>query len=225
MTLITPLSRNAVRYETNFLREALFVQLKAFHVTLEKLKGQQVELAFKLHDVNRRLRSKRRELAPLEKNVLTRTLEARRIRLKERKALEYKSASILQGWARGVAVRRKLRLGLLPEPDSIVDYVPSGSVDSLPTGDGLQWAGGYDTTAEWQQQQGYGYGYAIDSPTQGGSSGEVDEPELYPIHIKKGKVKLNWSESAAPMVPLREVRCFAISLTPRHQAECDFVHV
>jgi hypothetical protein len=216
-------------YETNFLREALFVQLKAFHVTLEKLKSQQVELAFKLHDVNRRLRSKRRELAPLEKNVLARTLEARRIRLKERKALEHKSAAILQGWARGLAVRRKLRLGLLPEPDTIVDYVPSGSVESLPPADGSQsWAVAYDTTTQQPQgyYDGYGYGgYGTDSFSAGGAtSGDVEERELYPIHKKRGNVKLNWSAAATPSVPLRDVSSVPLVVRFVHRHEvCGYV--
>ena len=66
------------RYETKFVKEALGVQIRQFHENLEKLYKVKEEAAARLHDVNRRLRAKRRELAPLEKGVVHRTLEVGR---------------------------------------------------------------------------------------------------------------------------------------------------
>ncbi len=65
------------RYETKFLRDALQTQIRAFHENLKTLKKNKEEAAIRLHDVNRQLRAKRRELVPLEKGVVTRTLEVR----------------------------------------------------------------------------------------------------------------------------------------------------
>lgn len=114
------------------------------------------------------------------------------MRVAQRKALEYRAASVLQGFARGMAVRRKLRLGLLPEPDNLTAGTQQQVQDSAQ----------YYPQAEGAGVEGYGYGY-------GEAAVAVAEPEdLYSLKGKKkrkGNVSMRWEEPAEPPVPLRDV--------------------
>jgi hypothetical protein len=68
------------RFRVEFLREALGQQMAKFHSNLNFMQKQFSDAAIQLQDVNRRLRTKKRELMPLERGIQTRTLEIRRER-------------------------------------------------------------------------------------------------------------------------------------------------
>lgn len=99
------------RFETAFLRRALRTQIKAMRRNLEKLQSQREEVVFRLHDIDRRLRGKRRDLIPLEKDVITTTLDARKQRFADRQLRDNLAAAKIQALYRARTIRKAIRAG------------------------------------------------------------------------------------------------------------------